>query len=981
MTIRWPASALALLWCALCCCAGAARAQTAPLPAINLHHSSWTARDGAPAMVLSMAQGADGWLWLASPTGLYRFDGVQFEQFTPANGPLLSRNVSVVSAGDDGALWIGYRSGGVSRLHNGHVRNYGQQDGLPKRAVWGVERDGGGRVWAATALGMYYLDRERWQAAAPSWDLPAGLYKTLMRDRHGVLWAQGDAGVYFLPQKASRFTRAEVDSGAGVLFDLGGDGVVSWNAAQARFHRLDGRPRPALAQLWQRMGDPSSLLFDRHQGLWIGLQEGVEYRGAHGRGYTTIAHGLSGRYVTALFEDQEGNVWAATSGGIDRFSRRRVTRIEIPAADISGALLADERGGVWLGRLHLGAGDDGQIRITPLWPATQQGWASVLYSYTRGADGVLWGATYRALRRIQGRQVRDIALPPEATGVVMPLLAADRDGSLLVSLRQHGMYRLRPPDDWHKIHPLTGVLCLARSDAAGLWLTNEDGSATHADGATWRRYGAAEGLALGLLLGLHLHGPHVWVGGETGVALLAGERFRPLRGVGGEAFEGTSGIVEQDDGAVWLNATAGLFRIPAAEVARFRQAPDYPVRYERLDQLDGLEGLAPRRPSTQSLARAADGRLWVVRSAGLYLLDPAARLPAAPALPVIIKTAGAPGAGVAAVVPARFAAGTASLQIDYTVPALAMPERVRFRYRLDDGDWQEVGGRRSAYFSNLGAGDYRFEVAASDYLGNWPDGASVLRFSIAPSPTETWWFRALCAAALLAAAWLAYRWHIGRVRRQLAGRLQERVGERERIARELHDTLLQSVQGLILHVHAAAVRLPDNDSTRQALESALRQADDVVDEGRGRIRDLRGEDAGKLSFADAVLAAATRLRAYDGPPVQLRIEGTARPLDPTMQEEALAIISEAIGNAYRHAGARSIVVVLHYGIRELRCTVRDDGAGIPLEIVRDGGRANHWGMRGMHERAGRIKARLALRSGADGTEWQLALPAALAYTR
>lgn len=983
MTSRLPACVTVLAWCALCCYS-VARAQTAPLPAINLHHTSWTARDGAPGLSPSITQTADGWLWLASPTGLYRFDGMQFEQFTPANGPLLSHNISVVSAFADGALWIGYRSGGVGRLQDGRIRNYGQREGLPNRAVWGVEQDGNGRIWAATVLGMYRLDHERWLAAEPSWQLPAEPYKTLMRDRQGVLWVQGDSGVYSLQPGATRFVRAGADSGTGVLFNLSRDGVISWNAVHGRFRQLAGPSPTVLPQAWQRMGDPSSLPFDHRDDLWIGLQEGVEYRSRHGRSLTTTAQGMSGRYVSALFEDHENNVWVATSGGVDRFSRRRVTRIEIPPADISSALLADERGGVWLGRLHLSVGDAGEVSIAPLWPANKQGWATVLNSYARTSDGVLWGASYRTLLRVHGGQRRDIPLPPEADGAVMPLVAADRDDSLLVGLKHHGVYRYRPGAGWEKIRALGGVTFMARSDASGAWLVCYDGSVVHADGPDWRRYGAADGLSLGLLMALHLHGQHVWAGGESGLVLRSGDRFRPVRGINGENFEGISGIVELDNGDLWLNAAAGLFRIPAAEVVRFQQGPDYRVRYEKLDQLDGVEGIAPRRTASPSLLRAADGRLWVIRSAGLYLLAPTAQLPPGPALPVIIKTMGAPGAGKStqAQAQAQFAAGTSALQIDYTVPALAMPERVRFRYRLDDGDWQEAGNRRSAYLTKLGAGSYQFRVAASDYQGHWSDGDTTLQFTILPAITETWWFRALSTLALLAAAWLAYRWHIQRVRWQLASRLQERVGERERIARELHDTLLQSVQGLILHVHAAAARLPSRDTTRLALENALLQADHVVDEGRGRIRDLRGEEDGKLSFADALLAAATRLRPHDAPAVQLKIDGNARQLDPTMREEALAIIAEALANAYHHADAQHIELELHYGTRELRCIVRDDGAGIAPEIMRDGGRQHHWGMRGMHERAARIKAKLVLRSCADsGTEWQLVLPATLAYTR
>ncbi|MFA9219375.1 MAG: sensor histidine kinase, partial [Sphingomonadaceae bacterium] len=273
-------------------------------------------------------------------------------------------------------------------------------------------------------------------------------------------------------------------------------------------------------------------------------------------------------------------------------------------------------------------------------------------------------------------------------------------------------------------------------------------------------------------------------------------------------------------------------------------------------------------------------------------------------------------------------------------------------------------------------------VEASDYHGQWLGRDSVVRFSIAPAITETWWFRLVCALLLLSTAYLMYRWHIQRMARQMAGRLQERVNERERIARELHDTLLQSVQSLILHVHASVLRLPDKDAVRTQLEMALQQADAVVDEGRERICELRGDDADQLNLPDAILASAARLQPDDASPVHLKLSGTVRALDATVYDDAVAIITEAITNAYRHARARTIAVDLRYGARELHCVVRDDGIGIPDEIQRDGGRQHHWGMRGMAERAASIQARLVLHSCAGkGTEWHLYIPAAHAYPR
>jgi len=952
--------------------------------AINLHHTSWTARDGAPAMTLSMTQTNDGWLWLGGPAGLYRFDGLQFEQFVPANGALLTRNVSVVNALTDGALWIGYRTGGAARVDEGRIRNYGERDGLPSRAVWGVEQDGDGRIWAATAQGIYYLEKDHWQPAGSAWQIPAGGYKTLMRDREGMLWVQGDSGVYFLRPGARQFGKAPVSSGTGVLFNLPGGGVVSWDAARARFNRLAHLDQDGYPAQWERLGDPTSLLFDRLGNLWVGHKEGLEYRTGNEAFWTVPRQGLSGPSVGAIFEDREGNIWAATSTGIDRFRRRRLAKIEVPESAIGAAILADDHGGAWIGGFHVTVDDAGAAKATPLWPANREGWADMVTSFTRTSDGALWGASFGALRRIQGQDNRKIVMPGPTANMMVTNVVVNRNDELWAAVQQLGLYRRKSGGDWERAEDNGEVNVMARSDTSGLWLGYFPGRLVQVEGERRRSYGPAEGLSIGLVMALHPHGSHVWAGGDNGLALFEAGHFRQLTGLNGEAFDGISGIVEMANGDLWLNATAGLFRIAGEEIAEFKRRPDYRVRYERLDQLDGLEGSAPRITPSPSLVLSSDGRLWIVRSTGVFRLDPHEQLPHAPAQPAIIKTIGPPGEGRGLQQDVRFAPGAAALQVDYTVPSLAMPERVHFRYRLEGVDerWQEVGTRRSAFYSNLEPGDYRFHVAASDYDGTWSEQQATVRFTVVPTMSQTWWFKVLCAISLLSAGYFGYRWHIRRMARRLTHRLQERVRERERIARELHDTLLQSVQSLILHIHAAVLKLPARDAMRIQLETALQQADDVVDEGRGRIRELRGEGDDLLSFPEAVSAAARRLRPAGVSAIRLKVGGTIRQLDRMIYREALAIVTEAICNAYSHARPSQIEVELEYGRREFRCIVRDDGIGIPPDILNDGGRRNHWGMRGMAERAASISAKLALRSHAgSGTEWELTLAAALAYTR
>ena len=983
--LRGYCRAVLVCCAALSCCAlpAVCKAQGVLPPAIDLHHTSWSARDGAPESILSITQTRDGWLWLGGPGGLYRFDGMQFEQFAPANAALPTQNVSLVNAVADG-LWVGYRTGGASFLRHGQIRSYGEQDGLPNRAVWGLEQDGSGRMWAATALGMFYLEGDRWQKPSSSWGLDGGRYKTLMRDRHGVLWAQGDAGVYSLQPGGTLFVKSAVDSGTGVLFELPDGKVVSWNARHARLSLLTGSGANTAYRQWAAIGDPGSLLIDRHGDLWVGLLEGLEHHTAQGIARAAPLQGLSGRAVGAIFEDREGNIWTSTSSGIDRFRHQRLSKLEVPAKAIGGAIVADDSGGVWLGGYHVVASETGQVSATPPRTLADGGWDSVLSSLARTSDGALWGASYGTLRRIEGRNSQPVALPAHLDGVRVQALLADRDDSLLVALAQHGLYRRSPQGSWEKTGGEGEVNVMARSDATGLWLGYYPGSVVHAQGATRHSYGLAEGLALGTVMALHLHGRHVWAGGERGLALFGTDHFKRLGGVNGETFHGISGIVEMDNGDLWLNAFAGLFRIPGAEVAKFEQLRDYSVQYERLDQLDGLEGSAPYLTPTPSLVLASDRRLWIARSTGLFRLNPAEPLPPAPALPVVVKTLGSPGDGKPLQLPIRFAPGTSALQFDYTSPALAIPERLRFRYRLHEVDaaWQDAGARRSAYYNNLAPGDYHFSVNATDYNGKWSDAVTTADFAITPKATQTWWFKTLCVFALFSAVYAVYRWRIQRLGRQLAGRLQERVNERERIARELHDTLLQSVQGLVLHVHAALLKLPAKDTARLQIETALQRADEVLDEGRDRIRELRGEDVSKLSFADAVQAAAARLRHGDAGPLRLTIFGTARQLDATIYTETLAIVTEAVANAYTHARATRVEAELHYGRLEFRCILRDDGIGIPAAVLDDGGRRNHWGMRGMYERTARIKARLAVRSSeGGGTAWQLDVPAALAYTR
>jgi signal transduction histidine kinase len=312
---------------------------------------------------------------------------------------------------------------------------------------------------------------------------------------------------------------------------------------------------------------------------------------------------------------------------------------------------------------------------------------------------------------------------------------------------------------------------------------------------------------------------------------------------------------------------------------------------------------------------------------------------------------------------------------------------VKFRYQLDgyDHDWHDAGTRRQAFYTDLPPGKYSFRVIASNSDGVWNDNAAKLDFSVAPAYYQTNWFRALCAMLLLLLAWTGYRLRIRQLHRQFEMTLDARVAERTRIARDLHDTLLQSFHGLLLRFQTALNLLPDRPAeSKQVLASAIDQAAEAITEGRDAVQGLRTSATATNDLADSIRALGEELAGKDsaGAVLQVEVQGTPRALHPIVRDEVFRIAGEALRNAFRHAAAKQIEVELRYDERQLRVRVRDDGRGIDAEMMRAEGREGHFGLRGMRERAQLTGGKLTVWSGLNaGTEVELSIPAPHAYIR
>jgi signal transduction histidine kinase len=414
-------------------------------------------------------------------------------------------------------------------------------------------------------------------------------------------------------------------------------------------------------------------------------------------------------------------------------------------------------------------------------------------------------------------------------------------------------------------------------------------------------------------------------------------------------------------------------------------AADTVVReYGGADGLLGIEGVKRHR----SLAMDSRGRIWVSTNGGLAMVDPVRVADrSGPALLQIdgVSADGVPvvGAGTLRIPPRR-----QRITLAFTGLSLSVPERVRFRYRLDgfDHDWSAPVATREAVYTNLEPGPYRFRLIASNSDGAWNGPEAVLAFTIAPAFWQTRWFQASTAMVLIAIAWGAYRLRVRQVAHQLNVRFEERLAERTRIARDLHDTLLQNFHGAVFRFQAAINMLPDRPAeAKQRFEHAIDRAAQAVTEGRDAVQKLRSTAGDPHDLAEAIGALGEELADAEiegsraAGTVGVAVTGTPRALHPILRDDVYRIAGEALRNAFRHALARRIEVEIQYDTKQFQLRVRDDGKGIDPAVL-ETAPPGHFGLSGMRERAELIGGRLEVWSeNGIGTEVHLRIPAAAAY--
>ncbi|MCI1145295.1 sensor histidine kinase [Stenotrophomonas muris] len=951
----------------------------------DYEHTAWRVGQGAPGDIWDITQDRDGLLWLATGSGLYRFDGRRFErQAAPAGSHFPSTNMVTLARGRDDALWIGYFQAGISQFARGQLHNYGRDQGVPVGVVPHFSQDRDGRLWAAINGGLRQFTGQRWQPLPAGMGVPEHRVQWLLHDSRGTFWVLADLKIWVRAAGQAAFKDTGIAVSQMATLAESPQGEV-WLADRVRGTSPLANARgllPDSEREARRLPElvAARLQFTADGALWATMSPHGGVARVTFDGDRAIRmerfdspHGLTATSAVPIIVDREGNLWVGTNLGLNRFRARSVHTLAVGPSDPYRSLVRASDGHVY------GYGED--LKPYDLERTLLDGSATQLQAAARQAAAPIWQFDWVNLARtVAGRTTR-IPLPAPFTGQPLHALLFPDDEQAWVCTGERGLLHYQQ-GQWQRERRLPEQACSSLAlDANGqLLLGYADGRLRRMGATQIETFDASHGLSVGPITAVLDHQDLLLVAGEAGLAVRPGNgRFVQVSTDMAGVMEGITGMVADANGYLWLNGSRGLVRLGSDQLRRALRSRQ-PVTPRLFDAVDGMPGIALQSGPIATTALASDGLLWLATNQGLAWLDTTrshvnTMAPSVRIGDVLYGSEHQPlRDGL------RLPAGTSQLQIDYVALSLARPERNRYRYRLsgvDDG-WQDAGSSTRAYYTNLAPGNYRFEVEAANEDGIWSTAPASRTFRIAPTFMQTLWFKLLCAAAVLALLVLAVRIRSGQLAALFRARLQERHGERERIARDLHDTLLQGSQGLILRLHAISQSPQTPDRVRGQLESAMQLAERNLAEGRERVNALRDGPFAGRDLASALADVHAEYAGHGTNPLRLTVEGATPPLQADAAEEVFLIGREAIRNALRHANASAIEVELSYGARCFLLHVRDDGVGIAYENAGHG----HWGLQGMRERAQRLGAELRLwtRPGL-GTEVALAVPARRLYHR
>jgi len=954
-----------------------------PTKAITQYHLDvWTEREGLPqGLVQAITQTRDGYLWIGTRDGLARFDGVSFTVFRgETTAGLAANDIRALCEDKAGQLWIGTFNAGLSCYAHGEFKLYTIRDGLPSNGVLDIFQDRNGNVWFGTWDGLARWDSGKFITYGTGEGLVGGGGRAICTDKNGQLWIATDVALNRL--SGDRFENV---IGAGRLPQspirevyADGDGTL-WVATtgEGLFRLQDGKGK----YYTNREGLPDNKVRtvrrDRDGNLWIGTWSGL-CRFQNGTcDVLTKQDGLPHDHIETLHEDREGSLWIGTRGGglarlrDGKFSN--FTTREGLAHDFAKCVFEDREGALWMGTHGGGLSRYQDRRFTNF--TTEHGLASdYVWAIEQDREGNIWVGTARPAAVNLFKDGRFVAYGakqglPVRRGV--RAIAADNEGNLWIGGDGGGLCRFRSGEftcfTAHDCLSSNSIREIQQDRAGDLWIGTSDGLCRYRQGQ-FTRYTTDDGLAHNAAYAIFQDSKGViWIGTQGGLSRYADGRFRSYTSRDGLFQNVIYQILEDESNNLWMSSNRGIFSISKQAIADFDQGSTRSLPCVAYGVADGMKSVQCEGANQPAGYKSRDGKFWFPTANGVTMIDPLNTRVNPQPTPVLVEQVWVGKQQLDLRSPGRLSPGAREFRFQYTALSFSAPEKVRFKYRLEglDDKWVDAETRRVAFYNEIPPGDYRFHVIACNEDGVWNQAGAAFAFTLAPHFYQTAWFYALCGLVTIVAGWSFHRHRMKQARAQFSFVL----AERNRIARELHDTLAQGFAGIAFQLEAVATRLTEAPAqAQQHLKLALQMVRHSLAEARRSVMNLRSAALDKGDLGAALADTARQMMADKPVDVQLKISGAVRPLPAEIENSLLRIGQEAITNALKYAGGEKIRIELTYQSQLVLLRIEDNGQGFdPATFAATDG--VHFGLLGMRERAKQIGARLSIQSQpGQGTE-------------
>jgi ligand-binding sensor domain-containing protein/signal transduction histidine kinase len=938
-----------------------------PLPAQEYSHRIWRTEDGLPQnRIQAISQTKDGYLWIGTSEGLARFDGVRFVVFDQSNTAAFKDNsILSLAPAPDGSLWAGTEGGGLLHYAEGVFHSFGPRDGLTNGFVRTIYLSRAGTLWVGTDRGFFQFTAQGFRRLDNTPDIPLASVLSIAEDRSGHIWAASSTGLL------------SVDHDSLVRARCGGSAV---NPSRAISLLREGLTQDACSTAGVNLPDlaMSWLHKDSSGKLWIGTAGHGLIRQAGGVRTTYTAPLLPDNDIFTVFEDQQHNIWAGAQDGLVRLSRTAVTTVTARdglSDDNISVIYEDRRKALWMttftGQIYRFNGDIPErfylpppvtnVRVRSIyqdsrgdyWFGTSGDglvrWSrGVAVHYTRenglrgtsvrqileGPDGLIWIATTAGLSKWDGRAFHNYYLDEGLSYPSVRCLASDTNGDILAGT-DAGLNRV------HNGRIVFDAL-FARLKQEKIWSIYVDGNA-------------------------------LWLGTRGGGLVRCKDgkltRFTMRNGlVSNSIYQ----IVDDRRGNFWMSSPAGVFSLSREEldkVANARLPAASAIAYGTADGMETSQMFGGMQPAG---IRRWSGDLWFPSVRGAVKIDPS-HLPERLRVPVLIEHVSAGETTFRASSLIVVPPGRGKLEIDFTAPDLAGPQRVDFSYKLEgfDESWSSPSKSRSAYYSSLPPGQYRFRVIAANAGVPGVSSEASVAIDWKPEFHQTGWFYALWAAVLLCSASLGL-WLYAR---QTKMRFALLLAERTRLAREMHDTVIQSCVGVSTLMDAAArTRRVDPEEAGRLLDHARAQVKSTLEEARQAVWDLRHYEDG-VSAIDRLIDLAQKVGAENGIQVETAVLGKRQLNDSATDRALLMAGREALRNAVQHGRPSRITLTARYESDSINLRIDDDGLGFDTQAALDSGHLGiHFGILGMRERIEQACGAFLLRSSSGGSSVQMTVP-------